>query len=44
MMQKIVSLESSLDFASNGGVIFEIEPIFEQIFEKTIYFNFDYLL
>ena len=43
-MLKIISSESSLDSASNDGLIFGIDPIFEQIYEKIILFNFDYLL
>ena len=41
-MLKIVSLESSLDFASNDDLIFEIKSIFEQIFKKIMLFNFGY--
>ena len=44
MMLKTKSLKSSLDSASNGGPVFEIKLIFEQIFEKIILLNFDYLL
>ena len=44
MMLERISLESPLNFASNGGFRFGIEQKVGKILEEIIYFNFDYLL